>query len=302
MTRTFCVAITLYGCAVAAQQRDFSNVEVKVTPVAGNVHVLEGAGGNIGISAGPDGILLVDDQYAPLTPKIEKAIAPLSAKPVRFLLNTHWHGDHTGGNENFGAKMVPILAHTNVRKRLETGATRPDRVIPPAPPLALPVITYEDGISVHFNGEEIRVVHLPAGHTDGDSVVFFTRSGVVHLGDLFFGANFPFIDIDSGGSVKGYISNLETLRAQITAEMKIIPGHGKVSSLAEYDAYLAMLKDTASRVEKGIRQGKTVDQLKKAQVLKGYEGWAWSFISTERFVDMLHRGLERRRAGSGARR
>jgi glyoxylase-like metal-dependent hydrolase (beta-lactamase superfamily II) len=163
------------------------------------------------------------------------------------------------------------------------------------------VITYEDGISVHFNDEEIRVVHLPEGHTDGDSVVFFTRSGVVHLGDLFFGSNFPFIDIDSGGSVKGYISNLEKLRRQITPDMKIIPGHGKISSLAEYDAYLAMLKDTASRVEKGIRQGRTADQLKKAQVLKGYEGWASSFMSTERFVDILYRGLEPSRHGSRAR-
>lgn len=291
---------TLVGALVAttaaAQPRDFSRVEVKAAHVAGNVHVVTGMGGNIGVLAGPDGILLVDDQFAPLAPKIEKAIAPLSKRPVRFVLNTHWHGDHTHGNEVFG-KTATVLAHENVRVRMADPEQAKARGVSPAPPHALPVITYKDGLSVHLNGEEIRVFHVGPAHTDGDSVVVFPKSNVIHMGDLFFNGTFPFVDLDSGGSVKGLIAALKKVRAHLTPQMKIIPGHGAVATIKEFDAYLAMLENARARVEKGVAQGKSAEQLKKENVLGAYEKWSFPFATTEKFIDTLHRDV----AGKGTK-
>lgn len=286
--RLFCFLVLVSTTAFA--QQDLSSVQIKVTKVAGNIYMLEGAGGNIGVSAGEDGIVIVDDQYAPLAPRIKEALRGISDKPVKFVLNTHYHGDHTGGNEQFG-ETAPIVAHTNVRKRLSTGRVAAGNTIPPAPKVALPVITFEDRLAVHINGEEIRAIHFPHGHTDGDSVIYFTKSNVVHMGDDFFAGRFPFIDFDGGGSVKGLIRNVEKVLSEIPADAKIIPGHGPLATPADLRSYLTMLKETSAIVESGIKANKSLDQLKSEKVLAKHESFAWQFISAERFLEMLHRGL-----------
>lgn len=280
--------------ASAQDKQDFSKVQVKATKVAGQVYVIEDvtaefSGGNVGVSVGPDGIVLIDDKFAPLAPKIEAALKTISDKPVRFIINTHFHGDHTDGNAAFGQKST-IIAHENTRKRLLAGSGKDQ---PPAPAVALPVITFEDKLSVHLNGEDIRAIHFPSGHTDTDVVIFFTQSNVVHMGDDFFNGIFPFIDTDGGGSVKGLIANVQKLLEQIPADAKIIPGHGKVATPKELREFLAMLKDTSGIVEAGIKAHKTADQLKKEKALARYDAWAKGFFKAEDFIDMLYKDLKR---------
>jgi len=222
------MAVWLFAGAYAiAQDQDFSKVQIKVTKVAGNVYMLEGDGGNIGASVGEDGIVIVDDQYAPLADKIQAALKGITDKPVRFIINTHYHGDHTGGNEYF-QKQAPIIAHDNVRKRLESGGGAGNggsvhMDVKPAPKGALPIITFDHDVTVHLNGEDIRALYFPAGHTDGDSVIFFPKSNVVHMGDDFVTYGFPFIDVDSGGSIDGMIDGVEKVLGQVPADVKIIP-------------------------------------------------------------------------------
>ncbi|HVR44881.1 MAG TPA: MBL fold metallo-hydrolase [Thermoanaerobaculia bacterium] len=283
------LAFALAAFPLAAQQ-DLSKVEIRVHPVAGAVYMLQGAGGNIGVSAGEDGIVIVDDQYAPLAPKIKAALATITDEPVRFVLNTHYHGDHTGGNEIFG-ESAPIVAHENVRKRLAEGVDAPGRRIPPAPPAALPVITFNDRVTVHVNGEDLRALHVPRAHTDGDSVVFFTRSNVVHMGDLFFSGLFPFIDIDGGGSVRGLIRGIERVLEKIPPGAKVIPGHGPISDAAGLRGYLEMLVATSAAVEKALAEGKSAAQMKEEKILAPWDSWSWGFITTDRFIDTLVRDL-----------
>ena len=283
----------LPATAAAQDKQDFSKVEVKATKVAGQVYVIEDvtaefSGGNVGVSVGPDGIVLIDDKFAPLAPKIEAALKTISDKPVRFIINTHFHGDHTDGNAAFGQKST-IIAHENTRKRLIAGG----KDQPPTPAVALPVITFEDKLSVHLNGEDIRAIHFPSGHTDTDVVIFFTQSKVVHMGDDFFNGMFPFIDTDGGGSVKGLITNVQKLLEQIPADTKIIPGHGKVATPKELRDFLAMLKDTSGIVLAGIKAHKTADQLKKAKALAKYDAWAKGFFKADEFIDMLYKDLQR---------
>src|ERR1043165_1052276 len=233
--KTLVVVLSLlFVSSVVAQQTDYSKVQIKVTKVAGNVYMLEGAGGNIGVSVGEDGILIVDDQFAPLADKIRASLKTLGQGKLRFILNTHWHGDHTGGNVVFGPE-APIIAHDNVRKRLSTEQHSDffKETTPASPKEALPVITFDQALSVHFNGEEIRAIHFPHGHTDGDSVIFFTTSNVVHLGDDFFAGSFPFVDLSSGGDVEGYARNVEAVLAKVPAGAKIIPGHGPLATIED---------------------------------------------------------------------
>jgi glyoxylase-like metal-dependent hydrolase (beta-lactamase superfamily II) len=269
-----------------AQPRDFDKVEIKVHKVAGSVYMLEGAGGNIGVSAGADGIVLIDDQFAPLAPKIRAALKGIVDKPVRFVLNTHWHGDHTGGNEAFGGEGT-IMAHENVRKRLMAGGKRPDREILPAPKGALPIVTFEHGLTVHLNGEDIRALHYPRGHTDGDSIIIFTKSNVVHMGDAFVTYGFPFIDVSSGGSVKGFVANLEKIIPQLPAGAKIIPGHGPVSTIEDVKKFLATLKEVVGAVEAAAKKGMTADAMKKAKILAKWDPtWGQGFFKADDFIDI----------------
>jgi glyoxylase-like metal-dependent hydrolase (beta-lactamase superfamily II) len=280
--------------AISAQaQTDFSKVQIKVTKVNGNVYMLEGAGGNIGVSVGEDGILIVDDQFAPLADKIREALKGLGAdKKLRFILNTHWHGDHTGGNIAFGPE-APIIAHDNVRKRLATEqkSTVFNTTTPPSPKAALPVITFNEALSVHFNGEEIRAIHFPQGHTDGDSVIFFSGSNVVHLGDDFFAGRFPFVDLESGGTVEGLVRNIGELIGKIPADAKLIPGHGPLSTLDDLKSYHNMLQQTTEIVRKKIAAGKTLDQIKAEGLPDEWKPWGTGFIKTDRWVETIYKSL-----------
>ncbi|HVG10388.1 MAG TPA: MBL fold metallo-hydrolase [Thermoanaerobaculia bacterium] len=284
---------------VAAQDRDFSKVEIKATLVAGKIHMLEGAGGNIGVSVGSDGLLIVDDQFAPLADKIRAALKGLGKGDLAFVLNTHWHFDHTGGNESFGPEAT-IIAHDNVRKRMEKGQTIFGDVIPPAAPKALPVITFGESVSLHFNGEEIRMLHYPHGHTDGDSVIFFTGSNVVHMGDDYFAGRFPFIDIESGGSLAGLTENVEKILGQLPADVKIIPGHGPLSTKADLQGYLAMLKETTAHVRQRIEAGKDLKAIQAEGLPEKWKEWGSGFITTEDRIALIHGSLTNKASGSGS--
>jgi cyclase len=280
-----------------AQQRDLSKVEIKVLPVAGKVYMLEGAGGNIGASVGEDGILLVDDQFEELAPKIRAALAGIGASggsggsgKLKFILNTHWHGDHTGGNKVFGPE-VPILAHTNVRRRLSTEQSVRGEKIPPSPRQALPVITYDQAVSVHWNGEEIKVVHFPHGHTDGDSVVFFTGSNVVHMGDDFFAGQFPFVDLGSGGSVRGLIDNVAKVLAMMPADAKVIPGHGPLSARPDLERFHAMLVATNDLVRRRVQAGESLEKMQAEGFPEELKPWGKGFIDAKTWILTLRDSL-----------
>ncbi len=274
-------------------QQDFSGVVVKTHKVAGNVLMLEGAGGNIGVTTGADGLLIIDDQFAPLADKIRAALKEInSAGRLRFVLNTHWHGDHTGGNAAFGAEAT-IIAHANVRKRLSTESRVMGTTVPASPAVALPVITYDNTVYLHFNGEEIRVVHFPNGHTDGDSVVFFTASNVIHLGDDFFAGRFPFVDLENGGDVEGLTRNIAEIIAKAPAGVKLIPGHGPISTIDDLKNYHAMLVETTSIVRGRMSQGKTVEQIKAEGLPEKWASWGTGFIKTDRWLETVFNSLKR---------
>ena len=275
--------------APAAAQQDLSKVEIKAQQLAPGVAVLFGAGGNIGVAHGEDGTVLIDDQFAPLTGKIQKAVTDLGATPVKFLINTHWHYDHSGGNENLGKAGAIIMAHDNVRVRMAAGATVAGNVIPPAPKAALPVITYADGLKLHLNGEEVRVIHMPVGHTDGDSIIHWTKSNVIHMGDLFFfGMSYPFVDGSSGGNVRGIVLAADKALAIADDKTQIIPGHGAVATKADLLKYRNMVAEIIGKVEAGIKAGQTLDQIKALRPADGYGVKADGFITADRFVETVY--------------
>src|SRR5437764_2519895 len=288
-------------CAGAAGQEktpDWSKVQIKVTKVSGNIYMLEGQGGNIAASVGEDGIVIVDDQFAPLADKIQAALKELriTDKPVRFVINTHYHGDHTGGNVPFNNAGSTLIAQDNVRKRLESGgiagnggSVRMENK--PAPKAALPIITFEHEVTVHLNGEDIRALHFPAGHTDGDSIIFFPKNNVVHMVDDFVRYGFPFVDVASSGSVQGIIDAMEKATAQLPADVKVIPGHGALSNLDDVRAFTKMLKETSAVVQKELGERKTLDQMKQARILAPWEKFSGSFINTDAFIETLYNSL-----------
>ena len=291
--KQFLVLALLLFVAVSVQaQTDFSKVQIKVTKVAGSVYMLEGSGGNIGVSVGDDGILIVDDQFAPLADKIRAALKGIADKKLRFILNTHWHSDHTGGNIAFGPE-APIIAHDNVRKRMSTEQRLEvfKTTVPASPKEALPVITFDQTLTVHFNGEDIQAIHFPHGHTDGDSVIFFTGSNVVHLGDDFFAGGFPFVDLESGGSIQGLTKNIGELISRIPAGAKLIPGHGPLSTIEELKSYHRMLEQTTEIVGKKIAAGKTLDQIKSEGLPEEWKSWGQGFVKTDQWVETIYRSL-----------
>ena len=293
----------LLGAALAAglcsaQQQDFSKVQIKATKVSGNIYMLEGAGGNIGASIGEDGIVIVDDQFAPLADKIQASLKSLGItdKPVRFVINTHYHGDHTGGNTPFSNTGSTVIAQDNVRKRLQTGGSAGNggsikMEVKPAEKSDLPIITFEHDVTVHLNGEDIRALHFPSGHTDGDSIIFFPKNNVVHMGDDFVRYGFPFIDVSSGGSVQGMISAMEKATAQLPPDVKVIPGHGALSNLDDVREFTKMLKETSAVVQKALDQHKTLDQMKQEKILEPWKKWSGDFVNADAFIETLYNSL-----------
>lgn len=281
----------------AAAQQDFSKVEVKVERIAPGVAVLFGAGGNIGLSFGEDGNVIIDDQFAPLVPKIEAAVKSVDPDPVRFVINTHWHGDHTGGNEAFGRAGAVIVAHDNVRRRMsvDTFSKQMNRTLKATPKAGLPVVTFARGVNFHLNGDQLQVVHVDNAHTDGDSLVYWTGANVLHMGDtFFFKATYPFIDRESGGSIDGMIAAVRTGLGIVKPGGKVIPGHGPVATREDLQAYLAMLVDIRSKVATGIRAGRSKAQVVASRPTAAYDGKVATngFITPARFVETMYDELK----------
>lgn len=275
----------------AAAQDDMADVQIEARHVSGNVHALFGRGGNIGVSAGEDGVFLIDDQFAPLTERILAALAGISDEPVKFVINTHWHGDHVGGNENLGRAGAVIVAHDNVRERMSTEQFMEafDRTVPASPPEALPVVTFNDTVTFHLNGDTITVTHVPAGHTDGDSIVHFAQADVLHMGDILFTSGYPFIDLGSGGSVQGMIAAVERALEMAGGDTKIIPGHGELTDRAGLEAYHHMLTTIAGRVQRHMDEGASLEEIRAAGVTREFdERWSGAFIDADRFVGFVH--------------
>lgn len=290
----FASAALLSLPAAAPAQRDFSAVEVKVERIAPGVAVLVGAGGNIGLSYGEDGSAIIDDQYAPLTDKIVAAIRKVDPDPVRFVINTHWHGDHTGGNENFGKAGAVIVAHDNVRTRMsveQVARLGGERRTPPSPKAALPVVTFTRSVNLHLNGDDIEVVHVEKAHTDGDSLIRWRRANVLHMGDVFFNkVTLPFIDVDSGGSIDGTIAAVKRGLELSDDKTRIIPGHGPMATRADLLAYLAMLEDVRIKVLAGIRGGRTLPQIQASGPAAPY-GMTDGFMKPDQFVALVYYSL-----------
>ncbi len=294
ITLSLTAVLILVGGASVSAQTDYDAVEITVTEVAHGVYMLEGAGGNIGLSIGNDGAFVIDDQFAPLTEKIKRAIGALTDREVRFVLNTHWHGDHTGGNEHFGEGGAYIVAHDNVYRRMNpeafgevVGNSRQ------APDAALPVMTFSEELTFHWNGDDIEVVHVPHAHTDGDVVVFFRSANVVHMGDTFFNQRYPFIDVDSGGGINGMIHAAEKVLAMVSSDTRIIPGHGPLGGPDDLRAYRDMLIGVRDRIQTMVNEGKTLDEVIAAGPTAAFDAdWMrGNAPGRDRFVGLVFRSL-----------
>jgi glyoxylase-like metal-dependent hydrolase (beta-lactamase superfamily II) len=284
------VSLLLVGTRAAAQQQDFSKVEIRTTVLAPGLAMLEGAGGNLAVSTGGDGPLIVDDQFAPLAAKITAAVRALQDAPIRFVINTHHHFDHTGGNEAMSAAGALIFAHDNVRLRLsrEQVSKLRDFRLPAAPPAALPIVTFADGVTLHWNAETIRVEHVASAHTDGDSLIWFERANAVHTGDTFVNGFYPFVDVESGGSVDGILASAERVLARAKADTKIVPGHGPLATRADLAKFRDMLADVRARVAKGIASGQTRERFVATQPLADLDAeWGDGFLKSDQVVTFV---------------
>jgi glyoxylase-like metal-dependent hydrolase (beta-lactamase superfamily II) len=314
--RLCCFGILLAATGIAAgQEPDFSKVEIRSTRLSEGLYVLQGSGGNMTASVGADGVLLVDDEFAALAEKIRAALHSLGGtgaagdRRVRYVIDTHYHFDHTGANANFAQGGATVIAQDNLRMRLMTGGTASNggsvsREIPPAEAAALPQLTFDQQLTIHINGAAVRVVHYPNAHTDGDSIVFFTEAGAVAMGDIYVRYGFPFIDISGGGSVQGMIAACEDVLTRVPADARIVPGYGEIAGVANLREYLQMLKDTSAAVAGALKAGKTLAQMKREGILK-----AWSerysppkaFVDTDAFTDTLYNSLRAHVARHGNR-
>jgi glyoxylase-like metal-dependent hydrolase (beta-lactamase superfamily II) len=278
-----------------APAQNLDSVRVVVHPVAAGVHMLTGAGGNLGVSSGPDGVFVIDDQYAPLTERITAAIRTVSAGPIRFVLNTHWHGDHTGGNENFGKAGALLVAHDNVRTRMsvEQFIERLNQRVPASPPGALPVVTFTQAVTFHLNGDELQAFHVPHAHTDGDVIIRFRRANVIHMGDTFMTGVYPFIDLSSGGNVNGVIAAADAALALADDSTRIIPGHGRLATTADLRAFRDMLLAVRKEVQAAVSAGRTLEDVTAAGLTRPWDDtWGRGFIRPNAFVESVYRSLK----------
>jgi len=277
-------AIALGAAAAVVAQNDMSKVEIKTTDVAPGIAMLKGAGGNIGVFSGPDGVVLVDDQYAPLSDKIKAAVTKISDKPLRYILNTHWHGDHTGGNENFARMGVTIIAQDNARARMMVPYSNPvlGWKADPSPTIALPVISFNDSLSFHLNGQDVACFHVRNAHTDGDVMVWFPQANVFHAGDCLFTGQYPIIDVGSGGTLDGMIAALEKILVIVKPDTKIISGHSPIATKDDVQGAHDMLVDVRGRVKKLLASGQTLEQIQAAKPLADLEGkWGKGYITAD---------------------
>jgi glyoxylase-like metal-dependent hydrolase (beta-lactamase superfamily II) len=282
--------------AVPASAQEMEDVEIRTVYIRSGVAMLVGRGGNIGVSTGPDGTFLIDDQYAPLAPRIRRALELLDPHPVRFVINTHWHGDHTGGNEPFATGGALVLAHENVRERMSTEQfiAALDRRVPASPAAALPVVTFASSVTLHLNGQTVRAIHVGPAHTDGDVIVHFSPANVIHTGDVYVAGMYPFVDLSSGGRLAGYLDAAERILALADGETKIIPGHGPVSSRAELAEWRAMLADVSEEVEQRIAAGLSLEEIVAARPTAGWdERYGDGFVKPDDFVRLVHQSLTR---------
>ena len=294
-TRSLVVCLAVAAvCVPAWAQTDYSKVEITAIEVADGIYMLQGAGGNIGVSAGEDGVFLIDDQYAPLTEKIVAAVRSIDKRPIRFVFNTHLHGDHTGGNENLGKAGALIVAHDNVRKQMSVDHVLElwDMEVPASPAGALPVVTFSDSVTFHINGEELHAFHVEAAHTDGDAMVHFRNADVLHMGDVFFNGIFPFIDVSTGGSIHGMIAACDLALEMVTDSTRIIPGHGPLADREDLVAFRDMLLQVEASVAPLVRQGKSLEEVKAADPLAPLvKEWGGGFLSPEQFLVVVYQGI-----------
>ena len=290
------IALMLLSPAAWSQKKgDLDGVKIKTNKVSEGVYMLEGAGGNIGLSVGDDGAFIIDDQFAPLTPKIRAAVAAVTKKPIRFVINTHWHGDHVGGNENMAMAGAVIVAHDNVRKRMSVGQFMEimQKQIPRAPAKALPIVTFTQDITFYLNGDEIHVTYAGPAHTDGDAVIGFKKANVVHMGDCLMTVSYPFVDLSSGGNFDGFIAVADRVLAMADDNTKIIPGHGVVTDKAGLKAWRDMLATIRDRVKKLVDAGKTVDEVKAAKPTAEWDDkWGKEFIKPDQLVEFVYVALK----------
>jgi cyclase len=294
MRRLFAIAVLSFIAAPSLAAQNFDTVTVRVVAITRGVAMLVGAGGNLAVAYGDDATFVVDDQFAPLTEKIRAAIATLTNQPARFVLNTHWHGDHTGGNENMGKAGALIVAHDNVRVRMSTEQFNKlfNRSTPASPPGALPVVTFTDAVTFHLNGDDVTAFHVPPAHTDGDAIVWFRQANVVHMGDTYFNGRYPFIDVDSGGDIEGMIGAASRVLDLINDSTKVIPGHGTLSNKADLTRYRDVLVAARDRVKKLLAEGRTLEQITAAKPLADYDGtWGTGFINPDTFLKLVHASL-----------
>ncbi len=289
----FALLLAAFTCGTGSAQ-DFSKIQVKAEKLNDSITMLTGAGGNLALVVGKDSSFLVDDQYEQMAPKIKAAIDAITKQPVRFVINTHWHMDHTGGNETMGKMDAVIVAHDNVRKRMSAKQVVDfiGQTYEPSPDKALPVVTFQDGVTFHLNGETIRVTHLPNGHTDGDAIVHFQKSNIIHMGDLFFNGFYPFIDTYSGGSVDGVIAACDKVLAMADDATRLIPGHGPLARKADLQAYRDMLVATSQRIKAQMKEGKKMEDIIAANPTADYDvKWGKGFMTPKRYVEMLYKNL-----------
>ncbi|MBL4604556.1 MAG: MBL fold metallo-hydrolase [Flavobacteriaceae bacterium] len=287
------VIITFISLSTAINAQN-SEVKITSTKITDQIYMLKGQGGNIGLFIGDDAVYMIDDQFAPLTSKILEAIKKITPKKVDYLINTHWHGDHTGGNENMGNEGALIVAHDNVRKRMSTESTRRGRTVAASPKVALPVITFSKDLSFHINNDDVLVTHVHNAHTDGDALIYFANNNVLHTGDSYFQTGFPYIDLTSGGSIDGYIEGIQKMILITDDATKIIPGHGDVASRKELKTYLTMLTTLRTRVEAEIKKGKSLEEVKaNKEITKEYASSSW-WITEEKIRETIYTSLSKK--------
>jgi len=292
LTTSLLAAVAALAAPVAAAQLP----SPKTTDLGSGIHVIFGQGGNIGVSTGADGAFVIDDQYQQSAPANLAKVEALAGGKPKYLVNTHWHADHAGGNATFAKAGAMIFAHENVRKRL-TGAVASlgldGKPSPAAPAPAWPVITFVDGVDFHLNDETIRVFHVSAAHTDGDSMVWFVEPNILHMGDLFFNGIFPVIDLGSGGSVRGYLTVMKETYAKIDDKTVLIPGHGEIATKADLAKQIVMLEGAIAAVDKHVKRGDSLEKTLAARPLKPWEKYAWTFIPEKSFTTTLYNGLKK---------